>query len=114
NGEFQDALKEHELCLQQAEASNSYSTTVLARYELGEDALALGDVDSAWDHLSWARNQDPEKISSVIRTRVLRSYALLAQHRGHSDEASLAIADALSLHQNNLDRIDVTDQVENF
>ncbi len=109
NGNSQAALAEHELCLKQAEQTGNLATMVLARYEMGEDYLALGDEISAWPHIHWAQEQNPETLSDAIRVRILRRYADLLQRRGQEDEANAAISQAISLHSEQVSPVDLVE-----
>ncbi|MBU2098794.1 MAG: CHAT domain-containing protein [Gammaproteobacteria bacterium] len=111
SGKLQEALAEHELCLQQAELASNRSALVLARYELAEDHFAMGDLQSAWQHIQWAHEQSEENISVALRTRILRRYAHLLQLRGQAQDANIAMSQALALHSHQLVPVD---EVENY
>lgn len=106
-GNVQAAMVEHESCLQQAELTGNLSTLVLARFELGEDYLALGDEESAWRHILWAWQQNPQTVSAAMRSRVLRRYADLLQRRGQHAQANSVISEAIAMHGDSLPPVDL-------
>ncbi len=110
NGEWQEALGEHSLCLQQAEQVGNQSYIALARYELSEDFLALGNETAAWQAISEAWAQDFTGVPLTTQVRIKRLYAWFLQRRGEERAANEVMADLLSEHERGaLAPVDVID-----
>ncbi len=101
NGDAQAAQAEHALCLQQSEITNNLSATALARYELSEDYLELGDADAAWRFISLAWEQGAAGVPLATRIRIQRSYAWFLQKRGDEEAASAVMSEVLAQHEHN-------------
>lgn len=101
NGDVLAALSEHALCLQQSEFVNNLSGTALARYELSEDYLVLGDEEAAWRFISLAWEQGPTGVPLATRIRIQRTYAWLLQKRGDAEAANALMAEVIAQHEVN-------------
>lgn len=112
NDELMAALSEHEQCLQAAERINRPSALALARLELGEDYLALGDSERAWAYVRQAWEQGNDGIPPAIRARVQRRYVWFLQQQGRSAEADAQLEALLSEPGNRaLVRVDQIDNL---
>lgn len=112
NGDITAALAEHELCLLEAERINRPSTLALARIELAEDYLALGDDNRAWRYARLAWEQGEDGVPTVIRTRIERRFAWFLQQQGRSTEASAILKALISMHDTH--RLVRVDQIDNL
>lgn len=112
NGDISAALSEHELCLLEAERGNRSAVLALARLELGEDYLALGDEDRAWQYTRLAWQQGEDGVAAAIRTRILRRYAWFLQQQGQSQAASEMLDNLLSEHERQ--RFIRVDEIDNL